>query len=180
MGLRGPKPIASRILLVTTAYPIYDDLWILAKGGKRGVVREQSEKGTVITGAWLPAEPETLFALLEARTVSQVRGICRRSAYLAKQPNSYLASCLPMFAQQLLDAKRDPHYPGSVRPSSIPKKMWFLASALAGARHGLSPRRSMNLIGPGTPEEIFENIGHSPPNQSDVPVASRATRQQLL
>jgi hypothetical protein len=159
MGLRGPKPTADRLLLVTVAYPIYDDLWVLAKGGRRGVAK-QSGKTLVVKGANLPAEPDTLIKLLEAQTIRQVRTICRDSAWMAKQPNSYLARCLPTLARQFLNAKGDRryHYPRSDRPSSIPKQMWFLARTLAGAMYGLSPRRSINLIGPGKPEKIFENI----------------------
>ena len=69
MGKRGPKPAADRLLLITTAYPIYDDFWGLAKGGRRGVVVEKSGKVTTVRGAHLPAEPDTLIALLEAQTV---------------------------------------------------------------------------------------------------------------
>ena len=158
MGKRGPKPAADRLLLITTAYPIYDDFWGLAKGGRRGVVVEKSGKVTTVRDAHLPAEPDTLIALLEAQTVKQVRAICRKSAWMAKQPNSYLARFLSGLAQQFLDAKEDRHYPCSERSSSIQRKFWFLARALAGAMYGLSPRRSINLIGPGKPEKIFENI----------------------
>lgn len=163
MGLRGPKPTADALLLLTTAYPIYDDFWTLAQGGRRGIERSRSyrEDGTVhvlSVGAQLPAEPDTVIALLEAETVRQVRAICRKSAWMAKQPNCHLTQCLPRLARQFLDAKRDRRYPRSDRNSSIPKKFWFLARALAGAMYGLSPRRSINLIGPGKPEEIFLNI----------------------
>jgi hypothetical protein len=159
MGQRGPKPVADKVLLVTTAYPIYDDFWALAKGGRRGVVESQHETETVVKVVNLPSEPDTLIALLEAETVEQIRAACRESAWMAKQPNSYLSHCLPRLARQFLDAKEDRHYPRSERTTSIPKKFWFLARALAGAMYGLSPRRSINLIGPGTPEEIFQGIG---------------------
>jgi len=166
MGRRGPKSLADRVLLVTAAYPIYDDFWTLAKGGRRGIVQSQRnpEMGrieTVVKGVNLPAEPDTLIALLEAETVQQIRTICRKSAWMAKQPLSYLSRCLPRLARQFLNAKQDRHYPGSERTTSIPKKFWFLARALAGAIYGLSPRRSINLIGPGTPEEIFDGISPS-------------------
>jgi len=163
MGLRGPKRTADAPLLLTTAYPIYDDFWTLAQGGRRGVERSRSyrEGGAVdivVVGAQLPGEPDTVIALLEAETVRQVHAICRKSAWMAKQPNCYLAQCLPRLARQFLDAKRDRRYPRSDRNSSIPKKFWFLACALAGAMYGLSLRRAINLIGPGKPEEIFRNI----------------------
>jgi hypothetical protein len=158
MGLRGPIQIADRTLLLTTAYPIYDDFWVLAKGGRRGIVREQSAATVVLRGLNLPPEPGTVIALLEATQVNQIRAICRKSAWMAKQPRAFLTNCLPKLAQQFLDAKRDSHYPRSARESSIPKKFWFLARALAGAMYGLSPRRSINIIGPGRPEVIFDRL----------------------
>lgn len=158
MGLRGPTPKAGRLLLLTTAYPIYDDFWVLATGGRRGVVRERSDGRTVVQGANLPRELGTVNALLEAETVSQIRAICRKSTWMRKQPDAHLTRCLPKCAQQFLDAKGDSHYPDSERPSSIPKKYWFLACALAGAMYGLGPRRSFNIIGPGKPETIFDKL----------------------
>lgn len=158
MGKRGPQPTADRTLLVTTAYPIYCDFWAIAKGERRAVMIKQVGNATFWRGANLPAEPDTLFALFDAQTVKQVRAICRNSAWIAKQPTSYLARCLPMFAKQFLDAKGDRHYPDSDRMSSIPKKFWFVARALAGGMYGLSARRSMNIIGPGRPEEIFDRL----------------------
>jgi hypothetical protein len=158
MGLRGPKPIADRTLLLTTAYPIYDDLWTLAKGGRR-TVRQRTSGGSVeYTGFKIPAEPDTLIALLEATTVQKIRKACLASAWMAKQPDSHLAWCLPKFANQFQKAKSDGRFPKSDRPSSISKKLWFLAVALAGAMYGLSARRAVNKIGPGTPEELFDRL----------------------
>ena len=158
MGLRGPQPIADRTLLVTTAYPIYCDFWAMAKGERRGIAGQRVGNTTFSLGANLPAEPGTAIALLESRTVKEVRAICRNSAWMAKQPTSYLTSCLPKVAKQFLHAKDDLHYPSSERVSSIDKKFWFLARALAGAIYGLSPRRAINIIGPGQPGQIFEKL----------------------
>ncbi len=161
MGLRGPKPISFEAL-ITTAYPLYDDLWTLAKGGRRGVVREQRGNETIIGGAQIPGEPDNLIALLEAKTAREVRAVCHKSAWMAKQPNSYLSRYLPALAQQFLDAKKDRRYPRSDRTTSIPKKLWFLARALAGAIYGISPRTAVNIIGPGKPEEIFDKMFEGP------------------
>ena len=150
--------MADRRLLLTTAYPIYCDFWAMAKGERRAVLEKQVGNDSFYKGVNLPAEPDTLVALFEAKTVNQVRAICRNSAWLAKQPASYLARCLPMFAKQFLDAKRDRHFPDSDRKSSIPGKFWFVARFLAGAMYGISGRRSMNIIGPGRPEEIFDRL----------------------
>jgi hypothetical protein len=157
MGLRGPRPIADRTLLVTTAYPIYCDFWAMAKGERRGTVVKREGNTTFSRGANLPAEPDTVIALLEARTEKEIRAIRRNSAWMAKQPASYL-TFLPKIAKQFLHAKDDPHYPSSERLSSIDKKFWFLARALAGAIYGLSPRRAINIIGPGQPGEIFDKL----------------------
>jgi len=158
MGKRGPQQLADRTLLLTTAYPIYDDFWVMAQGGRRAVLEKQSGDHTYYRGVNLPAEPDTLVALFNAKTVKQVRAICRNSAWMAKQPTSYLARCLPIFAKQFLTAKRDRHFPDSDRKSSVPGKFWFVARFLAGAMYGLSGRRSMNIIGPGRPEEIFDSL----------------------
>jgi hypothetical protein len=130
----------------------------MAKSEKRGVVVKRIGNATFSQGVNLPAEPGTVTALLKARTVKEVRTICRNSAWMAKQPTSYLTLCLPKVAEQLLHAKNDPHYPSSERVSSIDKKFWFLARALAGAIYGLSPRRAINIIGPGQPGQIFEKL----------------------
>jgi hypothetical protein len=143
--------------LVTTAYPIYCDFWAMAKGERRGIVVKREGNTTFSRGVNLPAEPDTVIALLEARTEKEIRAICRNSAWMAKQPASYL-TFLPKVAKQFLHAKDDPHYPSSDRLSSIDKKFWFLARALAGAIYGLSPRRAVNIIGPGQPGQIFEKL----------------------
>jgi hypothetical protein len=158
MGKRGPQPIADRTLLLTTAYPIYCDFWAMAKGERRAVLVKQVDNNSFHRGVNLPAEPDTIVALFEAQTVKQVRAICRRSTWMAKQPASYLARCLPMFARRFLDAKNDRHYPDSDRKSSIRGKFWFVARFLAGAMYGLSGRRAMNIIGPGQPEDIFDSL----------------------
>ena len=163
MGKRGPRASADRILLVTTAYPIYCDFWVMAKGERRPIFKKQDGNDTFYRGAQLPAEPDTLIALFEAKTVKEIRSACRKSAWMAKQPASHLTRCLPVFAEQFLEAKRDRHYPRSDRNSSVRKKFWFAARALAGAMYGLSPRRAMNIIGPGVPEEIFENLYYRSP-----------------
>jgi len=156
MGLRGPKQLASRGLLISTAYPIYEEFWALAQGGRRGVLQKESDESrTVFRGANIPAEPDTIIALLESKTATEVREISRNSSWMAKQPFSPLTRCLPLLAEQFQDAKREKKFPNSDRRSSVAKKFWFLACALAGAQYGVSPRRAVNIIGPGKPEEIF-------------------------
>ncbi len=161
MGRRGPGTVADRLALLTAAYPIYCDFWDLAKGGWRAVLVKQSGGDAEYRSANLPAEPNTVIDLLDDKTVTvnAVRAICRRSAWMAKQPNSYLSQYLPRLARRFLDAKDDRHYPRSNRPTSLGKAFWFLARALAGSIYGVSPRRAINIIGPGKPEKIFAQIG---------------------
>lgn len=162
MGLRGAQPRAHRVLLITTAYPIYDDFWTLAKGGEYAKLLRTVERAEGPRREYenfrIPAEPDTLIALLEAETPEEIKRICRRSKWMERHPYSYLKRYLPDLASQFLVAKDDRRFPKSERPSSIPKKFWFLACALAGAMHGLSPRRAVNLVGPGRPEEIFDRL----------------------
>ena len=154
MGKRGPQPIASRLTLVTTAYSIYGEFCAMSKGARRGVFVRKVDSAEFARGAAIPGEPRTIAALFEAQTVKQVRAICQNSAWMAKQPHSYVSRCLPTFAKQFLNAKADRHFPNSDRISSTEKRLWFVARFLAGALYGLSGRRSMNLIGPGRAEEI--------------------------
>jgi len=158
MGKRGPQSAATRMVLVSTAYPIYCDFLAMLKSERRGVFLREEGNTKFFRGVKLPAEPRTVKALFDAKTVRQVRAICRKSAWMAKQPASPLTVSVPIFAKQLLDAKRDRHYPKSDRETSLSKKCWFLAEALAGARFGLSARRSINIIGAGEPGTIFLNL----------------------
>jgi len=129
----------------------------MARGGRRTVSRTSGGK-VECSGFRIPAEADTVTALLNARTVEEVREAHHKSAWMAKQPYSYLTRYLPELAEQFLKAKCARRYPKSDRPSSIQKKFWFLACALAGAMHGLSARRAVNIVGPGKPGEIFDAL----------------------
>ena len=91
MGKRGPEQIADRTLLLTTAYPIYCDFWAVAKGERRAVLEKQVGNHSFYKGVNIPAEPDTLVALFEAKTVKQVRQICR-TAELVQAERPVLAA----------------------------------------------------------------------------------------
>jgi len=155
---------------VTTAYSIYGEFCAMSKGARRGVFVRKVDSAEFARGAAIPGEPRTIAALFEAQTVKQVRAICQNSAWMAKQPHSYVSRCLPTFAKQFLNAKADRHFPNSDRISSTEKRLWFVARFLAGAMYGLSGRRSMNLIGPGGAEEIgvmLDDLSNFLPSSSD-------------
>jgi hypothetical protein len=120
----------------------------------------------------IPGEPEVLDKLLNAKRPDQIKKICADAfaTYVeetmpgevveVRRPNwpisqfSRLPDCLSQYATEFIDAKNDPRFPKSGRPTSRQKQMWFLSRALAGAIHGLSTRTSINLIGSVRPDEI--------------------------
>ncbi|MBB5338397.1 hypothetical protein [Tunturiibacter gelidoferens] len=120
----------------------------------------------------IPGDPKIIDKLLNAKRPDQVRKICADAFAIypeeampgeiveVRRPNwpisqfSRLPDCLSQYASEFIDAKNDPRFPKSGRPTSRQKQMWFLSRALAGAVHGLSTRTSINLIGSVRPDEI--------------------------
>lgn len=62
---------------------------------------------------------------------------------------------MSQFAEEFVEAKRDPRYPRSNRPSNQLKQLWFLSRALAGAVYGVKTRTAINLVGSMRPERVF-------------------------
>lgn len=118
---------------------------------------EASEKWVKVPGA-----PDIIERLLKARTPDRIRKLCA-DAFIPVQgimrPNwpisgeSKLPSSLSQFATEFIEAKNDPRFPTSGRPTSRLKQLWFLSRALAGAVHGLRTRTAINLIGSVRPDE---------------------------
>lgn len=121
-------------------------------------------------GAWdssqkwvpVPGEPQIIEKLLRARTSEQIQKFCA-DAFIPvngiMRPNwpisgeSKLPSALSQYASEFIEAKNDPRFPKSGRPTSRIKQIWFLARALSGAMHGLKTRTAINLIGSVRPDE---------------------------
>ena len=129
--------------------------------------REDSRKLKTI-----PGEPEIIDALLSATTPDQIREIAADALppeaedikspigpLKVMRPNwpisgeSRLPSALSQYASEFIEAKNDPRFPKSGRPTSRRKQLWFLSRALAGAAHGLKTRTAINLIGSVRPDE---------------------------
>jgi len=121
----------------------------------------------------VPADREVLKQLLRAKDAKRIQSICK-DAYTVRrekirgeereirvvnwpiQEGSLFPEYLTRFADQFIEAKSDPRFPRSTRPSNQLKQIWFLARALAGAVNGVKPRTAINLVGSMRPEQIFE------------------------
>jgi len=122
----------------------------------------------------IPAKPEIVSMLLQAKTADQVKSICE-DAFIRRTietsdgaerevmwPNwpisvgSVLPMYLSQYAAQFVAAKSDERYPRSDRPSTLLKQLWFLSRALSGALHGIEVRTAINLVGSKRPEQLFE------------------------
>jgi hypothetical protein len=104
----------------------------------------KSERHT--SGGFLP-EKKTWLKLLQAKTVREVRDVCRGSRYWAtpevriRDSNAfYLLSVLCDLAMVFVAAKREKRYPKSKRTTSAEKQIRFLARAMAGGCLGMMPR----------------------------------------
>ena len=122
----------------------------------------------------IPPEPEVIDDLLNAKASDQIKKICRDAFTTSKVkdetgetievaiPNwtisgsSLLPRSLSQFASEFIEAKSDPRFPTSGRPTSRLKQLWFLSRALAGAVHGLRTRTAINLIGSVRPDETIQ------------------------
>ena len=104
----------------------------------------------------IPGEPDVLKGLLQARTVTRVREICKDAPNWPISTGSELPQCLSQHAAEFVAAKKDRRFPCSGRPSSQLKRLWFLSRALAGAVFGIKTRTAINLVGSKRPEEIFK------------------------
>jgi len=129
-------------------------------------------------------QPDVINELLEAETPERVCEICKGSVTSRRievEPGSFkvvsgfpnwplhAGSTLPwylsQFAEEFVDAKRDPRYPRSSRPTNRLKQLWFLSRALAGAVYGVKTRTAINLVGSMRPEQVFEESRAATPKR---------------
>jgi hypothetical protein len=145
--------------------------------------RDEADKEVKVKG-----DPDVLEDLLNAKTAERVRKICR-DAYATRKEHetgskrivlnwslpvgSSLPWYLSRYAEQFVAAKRDPRFPGSRRPTTPLKQLWFLSRALAGAHFGEKPRTAINLVGSMRPEELFEESGAAKPRRNRKKVKKR-------
>jgi hypothetical protein len=119
----------------------------------------------------VPGEPDALRALLRAKSVEEVRDVCRDSKMTVRSniesgrmidvsawpiaSGSTLPAYLSEHAAEFIAAKFNARFPRSGRPSTKLKQLWFLSRALAGAVYGIKTRTAINLVGAKNPEQIF-------------------------
>jgi hypothetical protein len=125
----------------------------------------------------IPGEPDVLNVLLDPdKTPAQVRELCKdafMSTTVEVEPGvmkdveisawptaegSTLPRYLSQYAEQYVEALRDPRFPScevSTRPSTRLKQLWFLSRSLAGALFGVTTRTAVNLVGSMRPEQLF-------------------------
>jgi hypothetical protein len=73
--------------------------------------------------------------LKNARSVVDVRQVARG----LRRNHPFFSNILNTHAEDLLRAKQLPNYPGSNRPRSDEKRIWFFAKVLAGLEGGIAP-----------------------------------------
>jgi hypothetical protein len=159
MGKRGPKGVDADLI-----YAWACDWFRLFKGlrdGAPATVLSTPEFTPTSDGSstwdWvfterrgIPAEPETLNKLLNVRTRKEVLFACEQSQWWLHPlkgggPGSPYPP-LPALAQVFLSAKKHPRYPRSHRPSSLEKRLWFLAVALAAKTWKVSVGTAINSL----------------------------------
>lgn len=121
----------------------------------------------------IPGDAEVIAGLFSATTPEQIVELCKDAFITVRKeiepgvvtevrvPNWPISggSTLPMYLSQyasaFIEAKNDPRFPQSTRPSSQLKQFWFVSRALAGAIFGVSTRTAINLVGSLRPDEMF-------------------------
>jgi hypothetical protein len=136
--------------------------------------RDNGPWRTAPSGAevFVPGEPAIIDKLLRAKSPDRVRRLCA-DAFLPDQVEtnehfgaltyprpawpisgeSKLPKYLSEYAERFIEARTDPRFPKSGRPSSRLKQLWFLSRALSGAVHGMATRTAINQIGSVRPDE---------------------------
>ena len=104
----------------------------------------------------VPGDSYVFKQLLEAKSADAVREICRDAPNWPIRFGSHFPHYLERYSQEFVDAKIDPRFPRSTRPSTPLKQIWFLSRALAGAVFGEATRTAINKIGSKRPEQLFE------------------------
>jgi hypothetical protein len=143
----------------------------------------------------IPGDPEIIAELFNATTPEQIVELCK-DAFAAwpveiepgvitevRKPNWPISgsSTLPMYLSQhaaaFIEAKNDPRFPRSARPSTQLKQFWFVSRALAGAIFGVSTRTAINLVGSLRPDEMFHELRDGRPARKQRKPKQIATRR---
>jgi hypothetical protein len=139
----------------------------------KGLDRRRAAADRAWQGKKVPGDPEVLEKLLRAKDAKRIQRICKDAHTVRPekiwgeerdirvdnwpiQTGSLLPEYLSKHAEQFIEAKSDPRFPRSTRPSNQLKQLWFLARALAGAVNGVKPRTAINLVGSTRPEQLFK------------------------
>jgi hypothetical protein len=143
----------------------------------------------------IPGEPDIIAQLLSATKPEQIVEICK-DAFTTRRveiepgvvrevrvPNWLISggSELPMYlskyATVLIEARNDPRFPKSMRPSTRLKQLWFVSRALAGAIFGVTTRTAINLVGSMRPDEMFHELRDGKPARKQRKAKQIATRR---
>ncbi len=139
----------------------------------------------------VPGEPDIIAKLLSASRPEQIVEICkdafttlhRETEPGVRVPNWPISggSTLPMYlsehAAAFIEAKNDPRFPRSTRPSTQLKQFWFLSRSLAGAIYGVTTRTAINLVGSLRPDEMFHESRDGKPARKRRKAKQIATRR---
>jgi hypothetical protein len=140
----------------------------------------------------VPGEPDIIARLLSATRPEQVVEICgdafttfsiksEAGEEIEGRAQNWPVARLPMYlsehAVEFIEAKNDPRFPKSTRPSTQLKQFWFLSRALAGAEYGVTTRTAINLVGSMHPDMMFHQSRDGKPARKQRKAKQIATRQ---
>ena len=143
----------------------------------------------------VPGEPDMIAQLLNATRPEHIVEICKDAFTMrrveiepgvvreVRVPNwpisggSELPMYLSKYAPVLIEAKNDPRFPKSTRPSTRLKQLWFVSRALAGAIFGLTTRTAINLVGSMRPDEMFHESRDGKPARKQRKAKQSAKRR---
>ena len=135
MGKRGPEPVDQ------SALEMWYGAWLgMFDGMRSGRFIRKDLNFLDEHGLWI--------RLLNAKTVAQVRAVCKESPFWLNPKRGSIAfyRALTEHADVFLAAKKDRRWPKSDRPTNAGKRIQFLARSMAGLMMGISIRTAQDLL----------------------------------
>jgi hypothetical protein len=138
-------------------------------------------------------EPEVIDQLLKATTPEEVVEVCgdafstfsfknEKGEEVERRVQNWPVARLPLYllehATEFIEAKNDPRYPISARPTTRLKQFWFLSRALAGAEYGVTTRTAVNLVGSMHPDMMFQQSRDGKPARKQRKPKKTSKRQR--
>jgi hypothetical protein len=143
MGLRGPKPVNQNNL----------EFWY---GAWLGVFDGMCRGRYIRADLDVEGEHALWVRLIKATTPEEVRMVCDESEFWLnpKRGATLFHDVLSQYPERFLDAKRDPRWPKTNRPTSQGRRIRFLARSMAGISMGISIRTAQDLLAKKEKEKL--------------------------